>query len=491
MPTYSVARESWLVRLVLSVAMMAAAMAVVVAPAPAAAADDGGLASKMLELVNQHRAAAGVPAVQWSPALAAVAGDGRYDGCGFPVPGRAADMGARNYFSHTILGCGTQGVSAMLGAAGIRTSGFAENIAWMNATTDPLVAAQRLTNDLMASPGHRANILNRDFTHLGIGSWRTAPGGTWTGGGAALANVFIGVQVFGRMTSTSTPPPTATAPEPPTAVTATARDGAIDVTWGPAASGPAVDGYGVFAWDAAGYTNRFVTACATCRAATLTGLVNGRQYYVTVYGHNGAGWGEPGLSRWVTVAAVPGAPTLVGVTPANASMTATWRAPTNPGTAIDGYGMFVYDANGYTGLYTWVCAACTTATVTGLTNGRTYYALLYAHNPNGWGTPVVNDWVVAGAPGPPGHVAVTRGDGSVGVSWTPAANSGSAIDLYGMFAFDANGYTGLYATACAACSRGAVTGLTNGRSYTIVVYAHNAHGWGAPVVSGPATPTAA
>jgi hypothetical protein len=96
---------------------------------------------------------------------------------------------------------------------------------------------------------------------------------------------------------------------------------------------------------------------------------------------------------------------------------------------------------------------------------------------------------VAGTPGPVGNVTVAPASGSARASWSPAANSGSAIDLYGAFAFDASGYTGLYATACATCTTATVAGLTAGKPYTIVVIAHNAQGWGASVTSAPVTPT--
>ncbi len=211
---------------------------------------------------------------------------------------------------------------------------------------------------------------------------------------------------------------------------------------------------------------------------------------MTVYGHNAAGWGAPGTSAWVTVAAVPGPPTEVRAVPGNASVSASWRVPTNPGTAIDGHAMFIFDANGYTGKYAWVCATCTSATVGGLVNGGSYLAVVYAHNPNGWGTPTIAEWVVAGTPSAPARVTVTRGNGAVNVSWTPASNSGSAIDLYGLFVFDANGYTGQYATACGSCTSGTVTGLVNGRTYWIGVYAHNAFGFGPPTLSSPVVPAA-
>jgi uncharacterized protein YkwD len=462
----------------------------VLAPARPAYGADGGFAAKMLELVNQHRAAAGVGPLQWSDALGRVAQDARYDGCGFPVYGRANDMGARNYFSHSILGCANQSYSHLLGALGVQSSGSGENLAWMNGTTDPLLAATRLTNDLMASSGHRANILNANFTHVGIGSWRTAPGQTWSGGGYPLTNVFLVAQVFGRLsTSTTTPPPPAL-PWAPTAVVATGGDGAVHVSWAPAASGPAVDSYGAWLWDSAGVTNRYVTVCAACRHATITGVPNGKQYYAAVYGHNAAGWGGPGTSAWVTVAAVPGPPTEVRAVPGNASVSASWKVPTNPGTAIDGHAMFIFDANGYTGKYAWVCPTCTSAAVGDLVNGGSYLAVVYAHNANGWGTPTLSEWVVAGTPAAPLRVTVGRGNGSVNVAWTPAANSGSAVGLYAMFVYDANGYTGRYATACGTCTSGTVTGLVNGRTYWIYVYAHNAFGFGVPTVSSPVVPAA-
>jgi uncharacterized protein YkwD len=498
--------RSWIIRLTVVFALVGAVMATVAPARKAYAADDGGFAAKMLELLNQQRASAGVAPLQASESLHSAAQDGRYDGCGFPVMGRATDMGTRNYFSHTILGCATQGVSSLLNALGVQTSGYGENIAWMNGTTDPIVAATRLTNDLMASPEHKANILNANFTHIGIGSWRTASGQTWSGGGYALTNVFLTTQVFGRLSTTATTTPTTTAPTTttpttkpptttlplpgvPTSVVASGGDGVVNVSFAPAVSGPAVDGYGAFVWDSAGYTGKTTFVCPTCRTAAVTGLTNGRQYYVAVHGYNATGWGPAATSGWVTVAAVPGAPTALAATPGNGSITASWRGPTNPGTAIDGYGMFVFDDNGYTDKYAWVCATCTTATVPGLVNGRSYYAVVYAHNPNGWGANAISDKAIAGTPAAPGNVAVLRGNDSASLTWTASANSGSAVDMYGLFVFDASGYTGIYGTACATCTSGTVTGLVGGHQYTVAVFPHNAWGWGEAAMSSAVTPT--
>lgn len=177
------------------VSVVAALMSLIVnAPSASAEADFN---QRMLELINRDRVANNLRAVAADARLSAAAEDAPYTGCGFPVAGRAKDLGVRNYFSHSIKDCPTQGVFNIVNSiTGLVVSGTAENIAWMNGTTDPLVAAEHLHSQLMSSPGHRANILNGNFTKVGIGSWHTAPGQTWSGGGYPLTNVYIGVQIF-------------------------------------------------------------------------------------------------------------------------------------------------------------------------------------------------------------------------------------------------------------------------------------------------------
>ena len=184
---------------------------------------------RVFELVNKERSARGLGAMVVDSTLAATAEDAPYSGCGFTVYGRAKDMGDRNYFSHTILGCATQSVFNILTSTGLVYSGSGENVGWMNGTTDPLVAAENLFSQWMNSSGHRDNILNPNFTRIGIGSWHTAPGATWSGGGFALPNVYIGVQIFagGAVTTTTTtaPPATTTTVAPTTTTTPPAATG--------------------------------------------------------------------------------------------------------------------------------------------------------------------------------------------------------------------------------------------------------------------------
>ncbi|HJV08345.1 MAG TPA: hypothetical protein VJ653_01645, partial [Acidimicrobiales bacterium] len=70
--------------------------------------------------------------------------------------------------------------------------------------TDPVKAAEQLHNNLMNSAAHKANILERSYTHVGIGYWRSAPGVTWSGGGVQMQNVFVTTQVFATLPAQAT-----------------------------------------------------------------------------------------------------------------------------------------------------------------------------------------------------------------------------------------------------------------------------------------------
>jgi uncharacterized protein YkwD len=88
--------------------------------------------------------------------------------------GHAQDMARRNYFSHTSL----SGASFL---DRIRRSGYlrgarswsaGENIAWGSGR---LARPREVVRAWMRSPGHRANILNRRFRHIGLGVAFDAP----------------------------------------------------------------------------------------------------------------------------------------------------------------------------------------------------------------------------------------------------------------------------------------------------------------------------
>ncbi|RST17152.1 CAP domain-containing protein [Streptomyces sp. WAC05374] len=130
-------------------------------PSSAAAAADTGreaaAEAAVLSLVNAERAKVGCSPVQASRGLAALAG------------AYSEDMAARGFFSHT----DPDGASPWDRAAKAGVQGLAaENIARGQAD------AQAVMESWMNSDGHRANILNCDYTRLGVGV-HFADGGPW------------------------------------------------------------------------------------------------------------------------------------------------------------------------------------------------------------------------------------------------------------------------------------------------------------------------
>jgi len=172
--------------------------------APAVAHADSSFDSALLALLNQDRASHGLAPLQSSGAVAALAENAPYGGCGFTVDGRAEDMIARNYMAHTIPDCGDQNVFNMLRAAGVPFTAAAENLGYTSGVDDPNAAAQWINQEFMASSVHSANILNPNFTAVGIGSWRTAPGQTWSGAGSTMNDVLVTAVAF---VNTPAPPP--------------------------------------------------------------------------------------------------------------------------------------------------------------------------------------------------------------------------------------------------------------------------------------------
>lgn len=124
--------------------------------APAAPPVSGlSLSDRVVELTNAERAAAGCAALTVNNTLATVAQD------------HAVDMGENDFFSHSSLD-GRSPFDRMR-AAGYRFSAAAENIAAGYQTPESVVAGW------MASSGHRANILNCNYTQIGVGYFLMSP----------------------------------------------------------------------------------------------------------------------------------------------------------------------------------------------------------------------------------------------------------------------------------------------------------------------------
>lgn len=113
---------------------------------------------KVVALTNAERAKNGLSALQIDRPLMAAARE------------KSQDMKTHNYFSHTSPTFGSP--FDRLKALGIAYKSAGENIAKGQRTPEEVVQAW------MNSEGHRANILNKDFTHIGVGY--VQDGNIWT-----------------------------------------------------------------------------------------------------------------------------------------------------------------------------------------------------------------------------------------------------------------------------------------------------------------------
>ena len=86
----------------------------------------------------------------------------------------SADMVAHRYFEHTTPS-GTTLLDRLIGGSYLRGSqnwSLGENLAWGTGTQSTAASIMR---GWMASPGHRANILRRDYRELGVGIVAAVP----------------------------------------------------------------------------------------------------------------------------------------------------------------------------------------------------------------------------------------------------------------------------------------------------------------------------
>lgn len=128
------------------------------------AAPTGTYAQQILTLVNNERAKEGLSPLTLSSEVSRVA------------QAKAEDMKNNNYFSHTSPTYGSPFDMLKKFGVSYRTAG--ENIAKGQKTPQAVVSAW------MNSPGHRANIMNKNFTKLGVG---------YTGGSSPYwVQMFIG-----------------------------------------------------------------------------------------------------------------------------------------------------------------------------------------------------------------------------------------------------------------------------------------------------------
>ncbi|MBW7458432.1 hypothetical protein K0U00_30770 [Paenibacillus sepulcri] len=116
--------------------------------APESKTDSSQFAQQVLELVNQERSKAGLGSLSMSSELSNMA------------MVKAQDMYNNHYFDHNSPTHGSP--FDMMKEFGITYNSAGENIA--NGQTTPT----QVMKDWMNSPGHKANILNKSYTQIGI-----------------------------------------------------------------------------------------------------------------------------------------------------------------------------------------------------------------------------------------------------------------------------------------------------------------------------------
>ena len=194
---------------------------------------------------------------------------------------------------------------------------------------------------------------------------------------------------------------------------------------------------------------------------------------------------DPSLAVQSTITDKPAVPT--GVTAEAVGLTGArvyFNAPTANGSPITGYR--VYDQNGR------LVATCATTVceVTGLTTGESYSFTVSAVNAEGEsGKSAASKPIsLSGRPDAPSGVTTSPGDGKITVSWTRAKDNGSPVTGYTATASVAGGSDVTCSTnGDTTCT---LTGLTNGKRYTITVTAVNARGESDPSTPVSETPKA-
>ena len=300
--------------------------------------------------------------------------------------------------------------------------------------------------------------------------------------GAGSINLFL-------YTKSAWLAPTPVAPSTPRDLTVVAGDSSVALTWlAPTTdNGSSVTDYLIeFSSNSGSTWSTFNDGVSTSTSATVTGLTNATSYSFRVKAVSSVGTSD--ASNVIsTTPGIPGEPTSLRPTALNQSVRLTWAAPSlNGGSAVTDYLVeYTTDLSAGYLLFDDGVSTSTTATVTGLTNGTSYFFRVKAVNTIGTGQP---SGVASGAPwaivvpSAPVDVRVTNIElNQIALSWTaPVSDGGSSVSDY-LIEYSSN--AGLawatFADPTSTIRSTTVTGLVNATSYIFRVSAINISGTGA------------
>ncbi len=275
--------------------------------------------------------------------------------------------------------------------------------------------------------------------------------------------------VGGSATAWATP---FTVPDGPINPDVARGNSSVTAHWvAPGDGGSAITEYRVVARDANGAEWECRTSGLTC---DIAGLTNGTGYAVSVVATNAAGDSVATPAGTVTPATVPTAARDIVVNRGDGVLHVAWTGPADDGgDPVVSFDVVALQGNDI------VVARCdggsmdTSCVLTGLTNGLPYSVRVLATNTVGSGPAAhaLGTFVPAREPDAPSGVTITRGDRTLGASWTsPSDTGGVPLDGYRVIAAAPDGTETVCRTQAPTCT---VTGLINGLDYRVWVVAVN------------------
>jgi formylglycine-generating enzyme required for sulfatase activity/uncharacterized protein YjdB len=278
-------------------------------------------------------------------------------------------------------------------------------------------------------------------------------------------------------------PPTA-----PEGLTLTSADFQLAASWTAVLGAKSYEVYWNTANDSSAIPQANVKTAASA-SCTITGLTNGTPYYLWVKAKNDSGesgFSAAGTGTPLAAATAPAQPGAPAVTVGDGQLSLSWSSVSG----ATSYDVYWFKANdpGLVPASNVQNSAEASATITGLTNGTTYYVWLKANNGVGSssfsvsasGVPVGTATIATAA-----AVGGPAGSGQLAVTWT-AATGATAYDLYysatGTPPGSANGPTNQSGTTAT------ISGLINYTTYNVWVAAKNSGGTSALSTMASGTP---
>lgn len=285
---------------------------------------------------------------------------------------------------------------------------------------------------------------------------------------------------------------TPTVPTAPTGLNVAGASSQASVSWVAPASngGNAVTGYTLEWSTSSTFASGVSSAAVAGTSTTVGGLSNGSTYYFRVRANNAVGSSAWSATDSAFIATTPAAPTGLTAGAGVGSASLQWVAPSNDGgSPITGYTIEYALNSGMSGSST-ASSTGTSATISGLTPGSTYYFRVRAANAIGagaWSATVAS--FTASVPGAPTALAATVKPGLVGLTWAaPASDGGAAVSGYRVEWATDSGFTGA-SSADVTTREYTLTGLNAAVTYYFRVRALNVVGQSAASATvSPTTP---